>query len=366
MLAVHNKKNYIMVSQRGGRMRNTRIMGILLMLLISISTISCNKNEERTMSNTNLEDGLYAKFKTDKGDITLVLEFEKTPMTVTNFVALAEGTMTSSSREGRYYDGLNFHRVIADFMIQGGCPLGTGTGGPGYKFEDEIDATLKHNSAGILSMANAGPGTNGSQFFITHGPTPHLDGKHTVFGHVVEGQDVVDSIAQGDKIQSVEIIRVGAKAEAFVANQKSFDDLRASADERATERFKKANEETIKTIKEMFPEAKVSDSGIYYTILEDGSGDKPSKGATVSVHYTGKFMNEQVFDSSVSRGEPIEFPVGMGHVIPGWDETILDMQVGEERTVVIPPNLAYGERGYPGAIPPNSWLIFEVELVEVK
>lgn len=314
-----------------------------------------------------LDNGLYAKINTGKGDITISLEFEKTPMTVTNFVALAEGKMSEASKEGKYYDGLNFHRVIADFMIQGGCPQGTGTGGPGYRFEDEIVPELKHDRAGILSMANAGPGTNGSQFFITHLPTPHLDGKHTVFGHVVEGQDVVDSIKQGDVIKSVEIIRVGEKAEAFVADQESFDQLKDTAAERAAEAFKKANESLIEEIKKQFPDSKVSESGIYYTIHEEGDGEKPTKGQQVAVHYTGKFMSSgQVFDSSISRGEPIEFPVGMGHVIAGWDETILDMQVGEERTVVIPPNLAYGERGYPGAIPPNSWLIFDVELVEIK
>ncbi|MBN2617806.1 MAG: peptidylprolyl isomerase [Spirochaetales bacterium] len=318
------------------------------------------------MTELELKDGLYAQIQTDKGNITLELEYEKTPMTVTNFVALAEGTMTEATRKGKYYDGLNFHRVIANFMIQGGCPLGTGTGNPGYKFEDEIDPSLKHNRAGTLSMANAGPGTNGSQFFITHGPTPHLDGKHTVFGYVVDGQDVVDSIKQGDKINHIEIIRVGEKAKNFEATQATFNELKNTSAQRAQEAFKKANQATIEQIKKDYPEAKVSESGIYYTVIEEGNGAKPEKGATVSVHYTGKFMDGQVFDSSVSRGEPIDFPVGMGHVIAGWDETILDMNVGEERVVVIPPSLAYGERGYPGAIPPNAWLIFEVELVEIK
>ena len=347
-------------------MRNSKFSGVLIFLFIAIGTISCTQNKEKNVSNVELSDGLYAQIQTDKGNITISLEFEKTPMTVTNFVALAEGTMTEATREGNYFDGLNFHRVIADFMIQGGCPLGTGTGNPGYKFEDEFDSSLKHDSAGILSMANSGPGTNGSQFFITHGPTPHLDGKHTVFGHVVEGMDVVNNIKNGDVMSKVVIIRVGEKAEKFIATQETFNKLKSTTTERAAEAFKKANEAIITKIKADFPDAKVSDSGIYYTVLEEGSGDTPTKGATVSVHYTGKFMDGKVFDSSVSRGEPIEFPLGMGHVIPGWDETILEMTVGEERIVVIPPSLAYGERGYPGAIPPNSWLIFEVELVAVK
>lgn len=347
-------------------MRNSRFLGVLILFCISISTISCTQNKEKDVSELELSDGLYAQIQTDKGNITISLEFEKTPMTVTNFVALAEGKMTEATREGNYYDGLNFHRVIADFMIQGGRPLGSGTGNPGYKFEDEFDSTLVHDKAGILSMANSGENTNGSQFFITHGPTPHLNGKHTVFGHVVDGIDVVNSIANGDVMNHVEIIRVGKKAESFIATQESFNALRSSIADRELENFKKANESTIEKIKADFPDAKVSDSGIYYTIHEEGTGDTPTKGATVSVHYTGKFMDETVFDSSVSRGEPIEFPLGMGHVIQGWDETILEMKVGEERTVVIPPSLAYGERGYPGAIPPNSWLIFEVELVAIK
>ena len=175
------------------------------------------------MSNTQLSDGLYAQMDTSKGTIILQLEYEKTPITVANFVGLAEGTKPYSADGGKptdqdgrpYYDGLVFHRVIPDFMVQGGCPDGIGSGGPGYKFDDEIDDTLQHDSPGILSMANAGPGTNGSQFFITHVATPWLDGKHTVFGHVVEDQDIVDAVEQGDEIKTVKIIRQGEAAAAF-------------------------------------------------------------------------------------------------------------------------------------------------------
>ncbi len=181
-------------------------------------------------ADTKRADGVYAEFDTSKGKIVCQLEFEKTPLTVANFVGLAEGTK-NYSRDGSapkkqdkpFYDGLNFHRVIGGFMIQGGCPVGVGTGGPGYRFKDECLPELKHSAPGTLSMANAGPASNGSQFFITHVPTPHLDGKHTVFGHVVEGMDVVNSIAKGDKINSIKIVRVGDKAKAFKGDQADFE-----------------------------------------------------------------------------------------------------------------------------------------------
>ena len=186
---------------------------ILLALFSIISCVSAVNPQE------GLDDGLYAKINTDKGEMLLKLEYEKAPLTVANFVGLAEGKLYNTAKEeGQpFYDGLTFHRVIGDFMIQGGDPSGNGTGGPGYKFQDEIDPTLKHNRAGTLSMANAGPGTNGSQFFITHKATPHLDGRHTVFGYVLKGQEVVDAIRQGDEINSIKIIRVGEKAKNFDA-----------------------------------------------------------------------------------------------------------------------------------------------------
>ncbi len=173
-----------------------------------------------------LTPGLYATMSTSKGDIVIELYYKKVPLTVTNFVGLAEGKIKSIRPEGQpYYDGLIFHRVIADFMIQGGCPNGNGRGNPGYKFQDEFDPTLRHSGPGILSMANSGPGTNGSQFFITHKATPWLDDRHAVFGKVVNGQDVVDAIAKGDSLDKIVIKRVGADAEKFIANQAAFDKL---------------------------------------------------------------------------------------------------------------------------------------------
>ena len=312
----------------------------------------------------NLPEGLYAKITTNKGDILIKLEHEKTPGTVANFVALAEGNhpdVNDSYKDKKYYDGLTFHRVIDNFMIQGGDPTGSGAGGPGYKFDDEIHPDLKHDSAGILSMANAGPGTNGSQFFITHEATPWLDGKHTVFGKVVEGQDIVNSIAQGDKIEKVEIIRVGDKAKAFNAPEEftKFNNAKAEREQKA----KEAAETALNKLAEGFDKTK---SGLRYKIThKSGSGKKPERGQNVAVHYVGKLADGTVFDNSYGRGEPIEFPIGIGYVIPGWDEGIRLLEEGDKATFVIPSYLAYGEAGAGGVIPPNANLVFDVELVKV-
>lgn len=310
-----------------------------------------------------MQDGLYAKFHTSKGEILVALEHEKTPGTVGNFVGLAEGNLENKAfPQGKpYYDGLKFHRVIPDFMIQGGDPKGTGTGGPGYTFEDEIHPDLKHDSPGTLSMANAGPGTNGSQFFITHIATPWLDGKHTVFGKVVEGQDVVDSIKQGDKIEKLEIIRQGESAEKFNAVEefRSFTGAKAEREAAA----KKQQEEMLGELSQGFEK---TSSGLRYKIEEKGSGPKAEKGKTVSVHYKGMLPDGSVFDSSYSRNQPIDFALGKGQVISGWDEGIQLLNVGDKARFVIPSHLAYGERGAGGVIPPNATLVFDVELVAVK
>lgn len=315
-----------------------------------------------------LPDGLYAAIETDKGAILLQLEYEKTPLTVTSFVGLAEGTINFKNRDpGKpYYDGLKFHRVIKGFMIQGGDPFGTGTGGPGYQIPNEIDPSLRHSGPGVLAMANAGPDTNGSQFYITHAATPHLDGKYTVFGHVVEGQDVVDAIQQNDRIIHVVIVRKGKKAEKFKADQGSFDRLYKTAMETLEKKKGAARAEDLKIINEKWPEAKETRSGIRYIIEKEGNGKRPASGSEVSVNYTGSLLNGQVFDSSYSRKKPIEFVAGAGRVIPGWDETVLLMAEGEKRVVIIPPELAYGSSGAGGVIPPNAYLVFEMELVEIK
>lgn len=310
-----------------------------------------------------LADGLYAILHTSKGDIVLSLEYQKVPMTVANFVGLAEGSLNLKNEGKPYYDGLKFHRVIKDFMIQGGCPKGTGTGGPGYCFPDEFDDSLKHTGPGILSMANAGPGTNGSQFFITHVATPWLDGKHSVFGHVVEGQDVVNAIEQDDKINSVEIVRVGKDAEAFTVDRESFGKLVEKAEKAAQEREAAAQAAVDAEIKNRWPNAVQTPSGLRYVVVQEGKGTKsPKYGQLVTVHYTGTLMDGRMFDSSVNRGAPAQFAIGQ--VIEGWNEALQQMKKGEKRTLIIPPELGYGVHGYPGLIPPNSYLIFDVELLD--
>ncbi|MBL0736871.1 peptidylprolyl isomerase [Flavobacterium sp. GN10] len=310
-----------------------------------------------------MENGIYAKFNTSKGSILVKLTHDLTPGTVGNFVALAEGNMENKVKpQGqKFYDGLTFHRVIADFMIQGGCPKGTGTGDPGYKFDDEFHPSLKHDRPGVLSMANSGPGSNGSQFFITHVPTPWLDNKHSVFGYVVEGQDVVDAVAQGDNLESVEIIRVGEEAQKWNAIE-AFIGLKGARMKREAA-LKAESEAKMEQLAAGFDR---TESGLRYKMIQKGEGKKAEAGKTVSVHYEGSLDNGKVFDSSYPRKKPIEFKLGIGQVIEGWDEGIALLQVGDKARFVIPSDLAYGPSGAGGVIPPNAVLIFDVELMDVK
>jgi peptidylprolyl isomerase len=333
-----------------------------IVLFLTIGVIFILSTVETANAQQQLGDGLFARITTNRGDIVLRLEYQLAPLTVTNFVALAEGRMNNHMGR-RFYDGLIFHRVIANFMIQGGCPQGNGRGNPGYSFPDEFNPTLLHDKAGVLSMANAGPGTNGSQFFITHGPTPHLDGRHSVFGQVVQGQDVVNAIRQGDRIERVTIIRNGTAANAFVADQENFDRLLAQA--RAASANRRNTD--IARINLNYPNTQQTSSGLRYIIQRQGTGNRPAQGRTVSIHYSGKLLSGFYFDRSDLTGRPLEFRAGTGEVIPGIDESVMDMRVGEKRLVIIPPELAYGSQNIAdGLIPPDSFLIFELELINIR
>lgn len=346
----------------------------LLLLITAISALNfgaiAQKKQKQKLSKMDKEflakqpDGLYAKFETNRGTIYTNLEFKKTPLTVANFVGLAQGSLTNTAKTTGvpYYNGLKFHRVIPNFMIQGGCPLGTGTGDPGYKFADEIDTTLKHIGPGILSMANAGPGTNGSQFFITHVATPWLDGKHTVFGHVIEGQDVVNAIVGNDTLKTLTILRKGKDAENFDA-VKTFTNEQANVVKKAAEAEAKMKEAAGAALKQ-FESGKTTQSGLKYIVINEGTGAMPTATSNVKVHYTGTFLDGKVFDSSVQRGQPIDF--GLNQVIKGWTEGVQLMKEGAKYKFYIPYTLAYGEQGYPGAIPPKADLIFEVELIKIN
>jgi peptidylprolyl isomerase len=365
---------------------------LFLSITTSLLLVSCGNDYD------HLGDGIFAVIKTPKGEIITQLEYDKTPITVANFISLAEGTnehVTDEAKKGKpFYDGLTFHRVEANFMIQGGDPAGNGSGGPGYNFMDEI-TDLSHDGPGILSMANAGPGTNGSQFFITHVETKFLDGRHTVFGKVKEGQEVVNAIVASDVIESVKIVRNGEAAKKFDAVKVFNDRLRVEAENRKKAEEKAAAEkaeflakfkDVIDTKLAFFEEqkkvAQKTSNGLQYTIYEKGTGKKPTAGSTVYVHYSGYFESGELFDSShegVSKAfgkfnqqkadakAYVPFPFQYGNktgLIPGFLEGLEKMNIGDKAFLFIPSHLGYGEAGAGGVIPPNSNLIFELELLE--
>ena len=351
-------------------------------LIILIINFSCN------MSQKNNNDTIYAFIETSKGIIKTQLFFNLTPVTVANFISLAEGEnkeVSDQYKGKKYYNGITFHRVIPDFMIQGGDPTGTGSGSPGYNFKDEFVDELKHDSAGILSMANAGPGTNGSQFFITHKETPWLDGAHTVFGNVVEGQDIVDKIEQGDSIINIEIIRQGNSAKKFNApkiftNHFKDEEKRKKEKEKALEKLKKDVSKIHSDLKEKSTE---TETGLKFFINEKGDGDMVDENKVILTHYAVYFEDGNLLDTSIlevaekfnmfdnRRAQaggysPIEAKVGAKDMmIQGFKEGLKLLKTGDKATLFLPYYLAYGETESRG-IPAKSNLIFEVEIVDQK
>ena len=357
-------------------MKKSNLLGLFFATLI----MSC------TQQYPELDKGLYANIETNKGDIILQLELEKTPITVANFVSLAEGNNPKVAKEflgKKFYDGIIFHRVIPNFMIQGGDPTATGSGGPGYQFVDEF-TDLTHSGPGILSMANSGPGTNGSQFFITHKETPWLNGKHTVFGKVVQGQTVVDSIAQNDTIMKVSIIRKGSDAKGFDAPEVflSYFEKQIKAEQEKAEKQSAIMKVTQEKFNSQKAKATKTSSGLQYFITEKGEGPKVTTTNKVNTHYavyfsdgvlleTSKLETAQALDKvdpnreAAGAYQPIKADVSPeAGMIEGFKEGLRLLNVGDKATLFLPFQLAYGENGNQ-VIPPNSDLIFEVEIIDL-
>ncbi|MBF0693480.1 MAG: peptidylprolyl isomerase [Flavobacterium sp.] len=360
-------------------------------LLLLLTLCGCEDNY------ADLPDGLYTEIETNKGKIIASLDYEKAPVTVANFITLAEGTnpFVADAYKGKlFFDGLSFHRVIADFMIQTGDPDGNGAGGPGYKFTDEI-TDLKHDKPGILSMANAGPGTNGSQFFITHVATPHLDGKHTVFGQVIgDGMQVVNSVVMGDQMKAVRIIRKGEAAKKFDAlkvfkNYVATDEenqKKIAAEEEASRKLFEQQHLALKVEKAAYLadvklKGQKTPTGLRYRIISKGNGGKPAPGSIINIQYSGYLESGELFDSSVDSiaqkfgkydprraaagmYSPIQFQAGRKDgMIPGFIEGLEKMSIGDKAVIYIPTHLGYGPQGAGKVIPPNANLFFELELL---
>jgi cyclophilin/fkbp-type peptidyl-prolyl cis-trans isomerase len=370
-----------------------RQMNLIALLSAMFVFFSCNSQKK---AYKDLGDGLFADIETTKGHIVVKLNYKEVPTTVANFVTLAEGknNFVKVEYKGKpFYNGTIFHRVIDGFMIQGGDPTGTGMGDPGYRFEDEFVPSLKHSKKGILSMANSGPNTNGSQFFITQVPTPHLDGRHTVFGETVKGEEVIDAIGKAPrngqdrpnediKIKNITIVANGKDAEKFDA-VKVFDSYFKSVAEREKEkeeRVKRASAKFLEEIKVQEPQAKVLPSGVKIFTINNGEGKQPKQTEFAMVNYAGYLRNGALFDSNIKEVEesygkyqamreqqngyqPIPFPyTPSAQLIPGFKEALLTMKVGDKIRVFIPATLGYGEAGAGDVIPPNSDLIFDIEI----
>jgi len=354
------------------------LLNLMLAVLVLSSTTFAQKGEKNAKK-PKLEPGMYVEFTTPKGQILCMLEFEKTPLTVANFVGLAEGKLKVDTFNFTtpYYSGLKFHRVIKDFMIQGGDPQGNGSGGPGYKFQDEIHPDLKHSGPGILSMANSGVNTNGSQFFITHKETPWLDGKHTVFGHVISGQDIVNAIEQNDEMTEVKIIRVGKAAKKFNANtvfNAKFEEFQkaAIAQEKYIEKVSTMSEDDFKKmlldeVIEKYPNAQQTASGLVYVIEKEGSSDRPQEGSKLSVHVNGNFRYDGgKFFSTYDGNQPMDFQYKVQRMVPGFEEGLTMLGTGGKGLFFLPYFMAYGPQGRPGGIPPYADLIFEIEVLSIE
>lgn len=367
----------------------------IFLCAISVAVVSCKSQKEPKIT----KDGLFAKIETSKGDMIVELYYKATPVTVANFVSLAEGknTLVADSLKGKkYYNNTIFHRVIKDFMIQGGDRTGTGMGTPGYRFADEFVDSLKFTKKGQLAMANAGPKSNGSQFFITHKETPWLNNAHTIFGQVIDGVQVIDSIAnvktvQADRpeqkvmIKNIEIIRKGSEAKKFNAG-KYFEDFinqEAEKERIKAEEAKKKAEGFLSEIKTQMEKAQTYPSGLKVFKIKSSNGKRPKIGDQVMINYAGYLAaTGQLFDSNEKQiaqnhnvynaqrdqmGGYAPMPSIYSpdaQFIAGFRDAILTMNVGDRVRAFIPSALGYGSQGAGGVIPPNADLVFDIEIVE--
>lgn len=380
----------------------SKTLKLSMLFLLLTATTSCKEKYP------DLEDGLYAEFVTNKGVMVAKLEYEKVPVTVANFVALAEGNhpMVKEEYKGKkYYDSLTFHRVMNKFMIQGGDPLASGTGEPGYKFDDEFHPDLRHDRPGILSMANPAPNANGSQFFITEVPYPSLDNRHAVFGELVIGLDVQDSISNVQVERGtnkpiepvytleVNIIRKGSSAKAFDA-PKVFVEESSKIAQRQEERKAKLRKEAeakseiakasfLKKNEELKGRRIDSPTGMAMIFTNESGGVKPNPTEKVLINCAGYFENGELFyttwkEVAQKNGKYDErmdqqngyqpFPMIYNEtagLVHGFREAMLNMNVGDKARVFIPSFLGYGETGR-GSIPPNVDLIFDIEISGIQ
>lgn len=338
-------------------MRSIKTGTIVALAIMSFLSVSSCKADPR------LPDGLYAKIQTLKGSITISLAYEHAPLAVANFVGLAEGTLDSFNGK-RFYDGLSFHRVEPGFVVQAGDPMGDGSGDPGYNFPDEFHPSLRHDAPGIVAMANHGPDTNGSQFYISLEAAEPLDDSYTIFGRVASGMDTVLKLEAGDVMTKVTILRIGAEAKAFETDQAAWNRYYGPAAEGSKARARASRKATVDAILASWPGLETRPDGILSKTLKEGTGPVVRRGYLVRVNYKGMLPNGQVFDQSILHGGPFEFELGIAQVILGWDIVVSQMKKGEKRLVAIPPEYAYGIQGVPGVIPPNSYILFELELTD--
>ncbi|AWG42788.1 peptidylprolyl isomerase [Candidatus Borreliella tachyglossi] len=335
----------------------------LFNFLFILMLISCIGKKEDLVE----KGGIFASIYTNKGNIKIELYYEDAPLTVMNFIGLSEGILKNSVTDKPYFENVVFHRVIDGFVVQTGDPTGIGTGGPGYSFPDELGRNLSHNVQGIVSMANSGPDTNGSQFFITLSDNlTYLDSKHSIFGKVIEGMETVLNIRQGDKIERIAISRIGSSAEAFKVNNEEFAKLKTIYEAQKTDEAEKYISYQLEMISKDYIDFQKDENGIFYRINKQGNGRSAKRGSVLIVDYEGFLLSGAKFDSSIDRSEPIEVIVGSGQVIRGWEIMLLDMLEGEERTIIIPPSLAYGERSIGDTIKANSFLKFDIILRKIN